>query len=277
MQSFLEFAQGHGLILDSLVHDKWVSVPTEDHPHKRNGRYKFMGSIGWVHNWATMTKPVMWRGGKPVSFAELRQMKEKADRDLRLANEKAAKRAEWILTQTTADIHEYLKRKGFPDERGNIWEPEIGTRLLVVPMRVGRKIVGCQLIDSDGGKKFLSGQVTNGAVHVFDSQGVPIFCEGYATGLSVRAAMRAARMRFTIYVCFSASNMVKIANTVSGGFVVADNDEAGLSAAGAIKKPYWASDKATEDFNDYQGRVGLFVSAMKIKLFSMNVCPKFQK
>ena len=38
-----------------------------------------------------------------------------------------------------------------------------------------------------------------------------IFCEGYATGLSIRAAMRAIKMRYTIYICFSAGNMKEVA------------------------------------------------------------------
>ena len=38
-----------------------MAVPTDDHPRKRNGRYRWLGDVGWVQNWATMQEPAMWR------------------------------------------------------------------------------------------------------------------------------------------------------------------------------------------------------------------------
>jgi hypothetical protein len=51
---FEEFAKQHGLIIDNVIPFKWVSTPTEDHPRKRNGRYKYMGDVAWVQILATM-------------------------------------------------------------------------------------------------------------------------------------------------------------------------------------------------------------------------------
>ena len=52
--TFHDFARAHGLIIRDLISHRWVSTPTEDHPRKRNGRYKYLGNVGWVQNWATM-------------------------------------------------------------------------------------------------------------------------------------------------------------------------------------------------------------------------------
>ena len=54
---FYRFAETHGLIIRDLVMDRWVRVPTIDHPGKRNGAYIFNGNSGAVQNWALHEKP----------------------------------------------------------------------------------------------------------------------------------------------------------------------------------------------------------------------------
>jgi putative DNA primase/helicase len=270
---FEDFARERGLIINSLTPDRWVAVPTEDHPHKRNGRYKLLGDIGWVQNWATMTAPDMWKSEGAVSPTSLR-IAQKKDQQLRqAAAQKAISKAGWILHQCQTGYHPYLKRKGFPQEAGNIWVTD-ESQLLVIPMRMNNSLIGAQLIDEQGGKKFLQGQQSKGAAFVIDAGGVPIFCEGFATGLSIRAAMKAMKVRYKIYVCFSASNMQEVALGIEGGFVVADKDPhaVGEAAARNTHKPYWLSDTTGEDFNDYHVRVGLFkaTSSLKAALFLRN-------
>ncbi len=264
---FEEFARSHGLILDSAIVGKWVSTPTEDHPRKRNGRYKFMGDHGWVQNWATMTAPVIWKGqSASLTNTQIRQAKFKADRERKEAAEKAAAKAGWILHQCRQAFHPYLTAKGFSEEEGNVWATDDGL-ILVIPMRINGRIVGCQLINDKGEKKFLSGQITKGATFVMDAKGVPIFVEGYATALSVRAAMKAIKIRYTIHVCFSASNLEHIAGNIPGGLIVADNDGSGTGEKAAIKtgKPYWLSPTVGNDFNDDHARVGLFPVSQSLK------------
>jgi phage/plasmid primase-like uncharacterized protein len=82
--------------------------------------------------------------------------------------------------------HPYLESKGFPEEVADVWETD-GKKLLVLPMRKSGFLIGCQLIDEQGQKKFLQGQTTKGATLSLDAKGMAIFCEGYATGLSIRA------------------------------------------------------------------------------------------
>lgn len=264
---FEEFAKSHGLIINGIIAGKWVSTPTEDHPRSRNGRYKYMGDHGWVQNWATMTSPVIWKG-QSVSLTQnqIQQAKLKADRERREAAKKAAAKAGWILHQCRPAFHPYLTGKGFPEEEGNVWVTD-DAMLLVIPMRVDGSLVGAQLIDDKGEKKFLSGQITKGATFTMDAKGVPIFVEGYATALSVRAAMKAVKIRYTIHVCFSASNMEFIARKIPGGLVIADNDASrtGENTAKKTGKPYWISPATGEDFNDFHARVGLFRASQSLK------------
>lgn len=270
---FEDFARMHGLILRDLIPNRWVATATEDHPRSQNGRYKFLGTIGWVQNWATMTSPQTWKDGTQphINVAEILSKDNKERREAQAA---AAEKAKRILGETIRTTHPYLVKKGFPDESGNVWVKD-GKKILVIPMRIANRLVGLQLIDEQGTKKFLYGQRTKGAAFLMDAKGFPIFCEGYATGLSIRAIMTALKIPYRIFVTFSAGNLQEVAGAVTGGFVVADNDssETGQRAALKTGKPYWLSDTPEEDFNDYHLRVGLFHASSSLRkcLFSSGV------
>ena len=113
---FEDFARSHGLIVNGLQLNRWIATPTEDHPHKKNGRYKLLGDVGWVQNWATMDSPAMWRSEGGVRIPELRRQLVNADRERQELADKAASKAAWILHQCKPDIHPYLAAKGFPEE-----------------------------------------------------------------------------------------------------------------------------------------------------------------
>jgi putative DNA primase/helicase len=68
------------------------------------------------------------------------------------------------------------------------------------------------------------------------------------------------KRRYTLHVCFSAGNMVKVAASLSSGFVVADNDASGTGerVAKEIGWPFWMSDTTGEDADDALKRCGLF-------------------
>jgi putative DNA primase/helicase len=265
---FEDFAKIHGLILREVTPFKWMATPTEDHPNKRNGRYKFMGDIGWVQNWATMDKPAMWKTeDRNALNPELLRQKSNFDDERTKLAKSAASRAEWIISQSTLQTHEYLAKKGFPDEESMVWNTEKGDKLLVIPMRKGGELVGCQLINEQGEKKFLYGQQTKGASFRIGAKGIAILCEGLATGLSVRSVMQANKLDCAIYICFSASNVQEVSRHILGGFIIADNDPNGVGESTAQKtsKPYWISDTVGEDFNDYHIRVGTFRASQSIK------------
>lgn len=264
---FEDFARLHGLIIRDVIPFKWVSTPTEDKPRSNNGRYKYMGDVGWVQNWATMDKPSMWKPDERFTPSpDFIKKKNSALNDRQQLADKASSKAGWIMHQTTNSTHEYLANKGFPDEEGNVWKTDTD-ELLVIPMRIDKKLIGCQLIDARGEKRFLYGQQTKGASFCIDAKGTPIFCEGYATGLSIRSVMMSNKLRYSIYVCFSAGNLKEVAKQFKDGFVVADNDPSGVGESTAIAtgKPYWISDTLGEDFNDYHLRVGQFKASQSLK------------
>lgn len=259
---FLDFCRAHGILIDREPPiGVWKRYPTEDKRHHRNGAVKFLGDVGYVQNHATMTEIVIWKaeGDTVVDRDRIRRIAQQADRDIRDKQEKAAQKAGFILHQCQIGYHPYLEKKGFKEDQGNVWKHE-DELLLVIPMRVGHRLVGCQLIDSEGNKKFLFGQRTSGAAFVFDNHGPNILCEGYATALSIKAAMKALKRRYTLYVCFSAGNMKKVADTLPGGFVVADHDASrtGQNTAEQIGWPYWMPDTIGLDANDVHQRDGLF-------------------
>jgi putative DNA primase/helicase len=161
--------------------------------------------------------------------------------------------------------------KGFPEELGNVWEKD-GNDILVIPMRIESRLVGVQLIDNEGNKKFLHGQTTKGASFCMNAKGIPIFCEGYATALSIRECMKASNIKYAIYVCFSASNLKHIARSIPDGFIVADNDpnQVGERSAREAGKPYWLSETVGDDFNDLHQRVGTFRASQMLKKVLLN-------
>jgi putative DNA primase/helicase len=259
---FVTFCKLHGILIDSLPRmGVWKRYPTEDKTSKRNGAVKWMGDHGFVQNHATQTEVSVWKSDAPQDFDRTKLM-----RDVQAAEELTARRqreaagkAAWIMSQCKFGKHDYLKAKGFPDEEANVWAHE-GKQTLVIPMRMNGALLGCQLIDEYGVKKFLTGQKTSGAEFVFDNKGPHILCEGYATALSVRLAMKNLKRHYTLHVCFSAGNMVKVAGTLPSGFIVVDNDVSGTGqrVAAQIGWPTWMSEVEGEDANDAYQRLGLF-------------------
>jgi putative DNA primase/helicase len=79
--------------------------------------------------------------------------------------------------------------------------------------------------------------------------------------------MKANKLRYSIHICFSASNLKEVARNIPNGIVVADNDPNGIgeTVAKETGKPYWLSDTVGEDFNDYHLRVGLFKASQSLK------------
>jgi putative DNA primase/helicase len=72
--------------------------------------------------------------------------------------------------------------------------------------------------------------------------------------------MKQMKQRYTLHLCFSAGNMVKVASGLERGIVIADNDASGTGqeAAQKIGWPTWMSDRTGEDANDFHMRVGMF-------------------
>lgn len=281
----ITYAKGHGVIIEQLVEDgRWHRVRTTDKPGKKNGAYMSRGTYGFVQNHATMPEADMWKPDAhelaQVDHAAMaRRQKEAADQ-IKREQEAAAKRAGWILQNCQKTTHRYLQYKGFPEELGNVWfDEKHQVNKLCIPMFVDRRVVGLQTISDGEGfeKRFLYGQRTSEAVYVIDNRGPKVFAEGYVTALSVRAALQALKVRYTLFVCFSAANMKKIAANHGEGIVIGDYDKPsehvphaggmGLKVCQDIGLPFWTSREVGVDFNDFCRRDGLFKASQALKPF----------
>ena len=268
---FEDFASEHGLIINRVEYGAWRRVPTSDHPHKKNGAYLHRGHVAFVQNHATMGEPCAWfpdaENSIRIDHAAIARRNAEAQRELRQARENAERKAASLLSACSLEKHAYFDAKGFPQELGNVLPSEDGCPLLCIPMMRFGRLAGLQTITVDGDKKFLFGQQSAGAQFVFDGRGRDWFCEGYATALSLRAALSALKMRYRIHVCFSAHNLARLAAACDDGIVMADNDEngAGLKAAQQSGRPYILPPVVGEDANDWHKRDGLFQFSQAIR------------
>ena len=87
-----------------------------------------------------------------------------------------------------------------------------------------------------------------------------IFCEGYATGLSIALAVRQSNRDAAVLICLSADNMVRVAPMVKGkAYCFADNDKSGTGqrAAEKMNTPFCMSPTEGFDANDEHKKNGL--------------------
>lgn len=271
--SFVDFARAHGVEIDPAklyAGERIRRCGTTDKPRSANGAYFWDGERGWVFNWASEAR-VQWfndQASKPWTEAEkqawkTRRQANRAHQDGQ--HHQAAMHAAELIRTTKPGTHDYLARKGFPDLEGMI--DTAGA--LIVPMRnlETNALMGAQRIywnepERHWDKKMLPGMKAKGAVlRLGDKTASETFLvEGYATGLSVLAALRSVGLRAAVVICFSANNLELIAPQVKGRvFVFADNDktDVGEKSAQATGMPYCMSPVEGEDANDLHVRAGL--------------------
>lgn len=276
MLDFLDFARSNGLILTSLARGGIRRCPTQDHPHKKNGAYHYGGTWGWVQNHSEHPEVILWLDQKERTTEEKEAFRRQIERDrahlakeTRIRHQKAAEKASAILSECVLEPHAYLDKKGFKDLPGLVWHKTHDENLLCIPMLIGRRVVGLQMIDRDGNKKFLYGQQSKGASYVIGSEGVNVWVEGYVSGLSVHRALQAIRKPSVVHVCFSAANMQSMALKGAQGFCVADNDlsKTGENAAINSGLPYYLPGTVGHDANDEHREFGLFGFSQKLAKF----------
>lgn len=280
--SFVHFAAAHGLLLDRPVGDgRWRRTRTEDKPRKKNGSYLWdaLRGIGVVRNWATMDECAVYRDESvKVDEAVMRQIRERVRRQQeqedRRRNRAADVAAEMVRGATLVVpepgttgrwrskpavlAHPYLIRKGLPNAAALVRQGQI-----LVPMYLGKRLVNVQRIDEDGSKKFLFGGISKGACYRIgpNRPRQAWLVEGYATGLTVKAALERMKSDAAVIVCFSAENLKECPGT----HVFADNDhpnkingrKAGEEAAIATGLPWVMPPDAGMDANDLMARDGL--------------------
>lgn len=193
-----------------------------------------------------------------------------ADKIAEIGYRKAAARACALIKSCGIGNHPYLAEKGFPAVRALV----ATDGELVIPMRdcVSDAITGAQvirLVDNAWEKKMLPGMRAKGAAlrigHPRASETWMV--EGYATGLSVDAALKLLRLSASVLVCFSAHNLVHVSSRVPGRrFVFADHDasRAGETAALATGLPYVMAPTLGQDANDLMQSDGVIAVAKLI-------------
>ncbi len=262
--SFVSFARAHGLILDYAEPDgRWHRTKTIDKQHRRNGAFLWDGTRGVVKNFATMENYAAYREGVrigEISKSELRARRVMAEAETKAKQTEARALADDMLKRAALATHPYLVAKGFPEERGLVLDGE-----LLIPMREFSRysqLNSLQRIAADGSKLFLSGGRAKSSVF-FIGSGENWLCEGYATGLSIRDALRFMGRKARVVVCFSAGNLAHIGRAVAASsmraFVFADNDKSGAGQKAAEETGLlWvmAQEEGT-DANDLHQRDGI--------------------
>jgi putative DNA primase/helicase len=169
------------------------------------------------------------------------------------------------------DNHPYLEIKGFKETRGLVLDDK-----LLIPMRnvVTNKLQGYQSIWWNGEemkyeKKMLHGMRAKNAVLYLGARDAEEawLVEGFATGLSLRHALRSVGIPASVVICFSASNLVQVADQIKGKrFVFADNDESktGEKSALATGLPWTMADTVGWDANDFHLKESLFAVVAKV-------------
>lgn len=208
------------------------------------------------------------RSRKALADAQERERRFSAEEITR--QRLVADKAREMIDGATISAHPYLARKGFPALQGLT----VHGKLLVPMMDFDRypHVVSAQLIDDEGAKLFLKGGRAKYAVHrlgVIHTKARRVaLCEGYATGLSIEAAIRMLPGPHCVLVCFSADNLERIAAKLPAdcnGMVCADNDhpnkitgaKAGEEAAKRTGFPWVMPETVGHDWNDVHTSQGL--------------------
>ena len=264
---------------------RWAKADTLSGKNGRgDGRLMIDDARVTAHNWQTGISKTVWLDDAIEPKERSRISRQVArERDSQQGNAKrAAMVSEKLIAAAELSTHPYLASKGFQAERamvvrtaaiqhiaaGLVSIPDGSERVLLVPARKAGKVVSCQLIFEDASKRFLFGGTTGGAYHRVARGNDHWLCEGFATGLTLRAALKGLKRSDTVLCCFSASNVLAVSRSIKGRcFIVTDNDKpiehfdglgTGEHYARQSGKPYVMPPQLGDDLNDMHMKVGIF-------------------
>lgn len=277
--SFINFARVHGVAIDPqrlYASDKIKRCGTVERPTSGNGAYFWDGQRGWVMDWSGEAKVIWYEDphAKPWTDDEKRAWAAKrasASTEQEKKYQNAAFQADVTLRSAKYNHHGYLEIKGFKETRGLVLDDK-----LLIPMRnvSTNRLQGYQSIRWDMDrreyeKKMLHGMRAKNAVLYLGDRGneESWLVEGFATGLSVRHALRSVGIPASVVICFSASNMIQVADQIKGKkFIFADNDESktGEKSALATGLPWTMADTVGWDANDLHMKDSLFAVVGKM-------------
>lgn len=278
-----------GIVRPSHYRDgQWAKTDTHSGRNgKGDGRVIVNERNVTAFNWQTGEKATVWFGDERerVDHAQLVRERREAARLKQERRQRAEAIAGRLLETARVGTHPYLARKGFAAERaptigaeavaaigGKYLVPEEGSPAvaMLVPCRIGERLSSVQLIWEDGTKKFLFGGDMGGACHRIAAGRDTWLCEGYATALSLRTALRAMNRRDGVLCCFSAYNITVVAERLAAPgrcFIAADNDKplpqyggrgAGEHYSRLARLPFALPPELGQDINDMHQRDGIF-------------------
>jgi len=264
-----EMLRAHGMTPPPrIIPGRWLRFPgVEKGRTNRAGWCRLISpTMAIFGDWSTGLSEI-WRDDAhqddEVSRQALRRAREREVEFLaaqRTRQSRVAHEAGLLLERSLLLEHPYLVRKGFAGQLGFV----TGTELLV-PMRdVQRRanLVNLQRIAEDGTKLFMAGGRAKGCIYPMGSPSPrhTVLCEGYATGLSIDAAMRRLSPEYAVIVCFSASNLEVVARHFPCALVAADNDQSGVGerCARATGLKWVMPKEIGSDFNDLHVNDGIF-------------------
>lgn len=250
-----------------IVEGKWMRFPGAGKSHaNRAGWCRLITpTLAIFGDWSIGLSSV-WQDSTHRDDAESqRLLKEARARERQFALEQSRKahlteaKASKMLDAAVHNTHPYLIRKGFKYTLGLVLRNQ-----LLVPMYAVEdysRLLSIQTIAPDGTKLFLPGGRTKGAIYRLGNEKPErvALCEGFATGLSVQAAMKLLPWRFAVIVCFSANNLLAVSRNYPTACVCADNDESAVGQRTAEQTGLrWVMPPTiATDFNDMHQSAGL--------------------
>jgi putative DNA primase/helicase len=205
----------------------WYRLHLDERPAGAFGCWR----SGVSETWKASTRREFAAEEKRAWAERMATLKAAREAERREAHDRAAAKASsmWDAARDASEAHhDYLQRKRIPG---------IGARLLrdqlLVPMRHGPgDLVGLQVIQPDGSRKFLTGTPAEGAYTTIgrpSRTGQIVICEGYATGVSIHQATG-----WCVVVAFQAGNLAAVATKIRAALpdaqvcIGADEDEGSL-------------------------------------------------
>lgn len=261
-----------------FVEGRWLRFPgTGKGRSNRSGWCRVIcPTLAFFGDWSTGLT-VEWRDQKheddersrcALEQARKRQ-REFADQE-RARQRQAADKARTIIGDAKPSTHAYLARKGFPALSVLTLDGKV-----VVPVMDFEhypQVISAQFISEDGEKKFLTGGRAKGGVYRFGVAPARarrvVLCEGYATGLSLDAALHMLPGAHCVVVCFSAGNLEYVSGLLPksiDALVCTDNDrpnkvtgtKAGEESAKRTGRRWVMPTELGTDFNDLHVAKGI--------------------
>ena len=282
-----------------LVPDVWVRTDTKGKNGKGDGSVKLDVDLkgGTAMNYQTglhqrFRLGVASNDNRPVD-PQIAAKRRERERQIEAERREVERICAAIVAGCREDRHAYFDKKGFPEEVGLVCDdpcplfpkdrfgealaralPDAqGKPLLIIPGRIGSKIVTVQFITVTGEKKnILKGQM-GGAFHRIATGRDTWVCEGIGTALTVRAALKVLGANATVLSAFSASNVGKVAEAIAGARIAADHDKPVETLENRGAGEFYARRSGRKfvmppepgDWNDHHQKHGLRATAVLLR------------